>query len=261
MLIIGEKLNSSIPRTLEALNVHNETYFTEMIRAQEDGGADYIDINTALSGPKEASDMKWGVKLILEHSKCGIMLDSPNPDVIRNVLPAAGGRKVFINSVTLDEKYEPLYETIAAADASVVCLPISGRNIPPTAEQRLENTKKIADKLLSAGIPKERIYIDILVEAAATDTQAPMTALNTISVIKKELGLNTICGLSNVSFGLPRRGTLNAAFLAMGMAAGLDSALLDPTSAKIRETIAAANVLLGNDEFCLDYISFIRGLK
>ena len=88
-----------------------------------------------------------------------------------------------------------------------------------------------------------------------------MTALNTISVIKKELGLNTICGLSNVSFGLPRRGTLNAAFLAMGMAAGLDSALLDPTSAKIRETIAAANTLLGNDEFCLDYISFIRGLK
>ena len=260
MLIIGEKLNSSVPRTLDALRAHDEAYFIHLIRAQEEAGADYIDINTALTEAREVPDMKWGVDLILRHSDCGIMLDSPNPDVIRAVLPAAKERKLFINSISLDQKYEPLYEVIAQSGACTVCLPISGSSIPQTAQERLSNAEKITEKLISAGVPKENIYLDVLVEAAATDIHAPATALDTIRLIKKELGVNTICGLSNVSFGLPKRRALNTAFLAMAMAAGLDSALLDITSAGIREMLAAANALLGKDEYCMDYISFMRNL-
>lgn len=259
MLIIGEKLNSSVPRTLEALNAHNAEYLTDVIRLQEACGADYLDINTALTGENEIADMEWLVRLATEHTSCGIMIDSPNPEIIRAAIPFVKDRKLFINSITLDEKYESLYEDIRNSGGSVVCLPIVGRAIPMTAAERVANAKQIVEKLTATGIPKERIYIDVLVEAVATNSQAPSVTIDTIRSIKAELpGVSTVCGLSNISFGLPRRGILNATFLAMCMAAGLDSAILDVTSLKMQETLAAAKALLGEDDYCMDYISFIR---
>ena len=258
MLKIGEKLNSSIPKTLEALKNHDEAYLIDLIRRQEDCGADYLDINTALTGDAELADMEWVIGLARKHSGCGIMLDSPNPEIIRAAVPFAGDRKIFVNSITLDEKFESLYDLIREKHARVVCLPMTGRQIPETALQRLENAQLLSDKLKAHGVPEENIYVDALTEAVATASRAPSVTLETLRLLKERTSVRTICGLSNVSFGLPGRVRLNVFFLAMCMAAGADALILDPTSVRMQEALCTANALLGRDEYCLEYINYSR---
>ncbi len=258
MLKIGEKLNSSIPKTLEALKNHDEAYLIDLIRRQEECGADYLDINTALTGEAELADMEWVIDLAKKHSGCGIMIDSPNPEIIRDAVSFAGDRKLFINSITLDGKYETLYDMIREKQASVICLPMTGRGIPETAEQRVANAQRLAERLTAAGIPEEHIYIDALVEAVATAPQAPAVTLETIRLLKEQTSVKAVCGLSNVSFGLPGRVRLNASFLAMCMQAGADALILDPTSVRMQEALYTAEALLGRDEYCLEYINYSR---
>lgn len=258
MLKIGEKLNSSIPKTLEALKSHDEASLVELIRRQEECGADYLDINTALTGENELADMEWVIGLACRHSSCGIMIDSPNPEIIRDAVSFAGDRKIFINSISLDEKYEMLYDLIREKQASVICLPMTGREIPETAELRITNARALAQRLTAAGIPEERIYIDALVEAVATAAEAPSITLKTIRLLKEQTAVKSVCGLSNVSFGLPGRVRLNASFLAMCMQAGADALILDPTSARMQEALYTAEALLGRDEYCLEYINYSR---
>ncbi len=258
MLKIGEKLNSSIPKTLEALKNHDEKYLIDLICRQEDAGADYLDINTALTEENELANMKWVIGLAKEHSACGIMLDSPNPAIIKAAIPFVGDRKLFLNSITLEQKYEPLYELIRDTNASVVCLPMTGREIPQAAAQRIENAKQLEKQLTAAGVPAEHIYIDALVEAVATAPDAPSITLETIRLLNTQTNVKSICGLSNVSFGLPGRARLNAAFLAMCMQAGIDALILDPTSIRMQEALYTAEALLGKDDYCLEYINYSR---
>lgn len=258
MITIGEKLNSSIPKTLEAVSAHDEAYVIELIRRQAECGADYLDINTAVAGNEEA-DMEWLIGLVKTHSHCGMMIDSQNPETIRAVLPLCEGRPVILNSVTPDPSFEPLFPLLAACQAGVVCMPADGIGLVQSAGERAETAQKLCEKLVAAGIPQESIYVDIMAEALATADQAAVTVMETLREVRSRIpGARTVCGLSNISFGLPRRGLLNRAFLAMAMGSGLDSAILDVTAPSVRETLAACNALLGNDEFCMDYIGFVR---
>jgi 5-methyltetrahydrofolate corrinoid/iron sulfur protein methyltransferase len=259
MIKIGEKLNSSIPKILKALHTHDEDSIVEMVKSQSEGGADYLDINTALTGDKERQNLEWLIGLTLQHSACGLMIDSPNPDVIASCLHMAAGRAVIINSVSLDDKYDELIRIAGELGAGFVCLPISGKKIPKTAGERFENAARLIEKMKAFGIEEKMLYIDVLVEALATDDQAGLTALETIKRMRDGFpGVNTICGLSNISFGLPGRERINAAFLTMAMECGLRSAILDITSPAIREALYTGNALLGRDEYCLDYIGYYR---
>ncbi|MDD6235882.1 MAG: dihydropteroate synthase [Clostridiales bacterium] len=259
MLIIGEKLNSSIPKTLEAFQNRDTDAVVELIKKQERCGADYLDINTALTEAQENDTMRWAIDLILTHSRCDIMIDSPNIEAIKAALPHVQGRKVFINSISNDTAYEELLPVIKETGASVVCLPIAGREIPAKSEDRLKNAGLLIKKLTSAGIAANHIYIDVLAEALATQEKAAMTTINTIRLVKEKYPeVQTICGLSNISFGLPKRANLNAAFLAMALAGGLDAAILDCSSPRIQEMLYTAEALLGRDEYCMEYIGYCR---
>lgn len=122
MLVIGEKLNSSIPKTLEAFQKRNSDAVIELIKKQERFGANYLDINTALTGEQENDTMRWVVDLVLQHSRCDIMIDSPNIEAIKEVLPYIQGRKLFINSISTDKAYEELLPMIKETGASLcVC--------------------------------------------------------------------------------------------------------------------------------------------
>ena len=259
MLIIGEKLNSSVPKTLEALNSHNEKYLTETIKRQAQCGAQYLDINTALTRDKETENMLWVIKLALENSPCGIMIDSPEPQVILDCMPALEGRRAIVNSITLDDKYDALISAIKETQAGVVCLPIKGRAIPETAQERVENAALLINKLRSAKIEDDKIYIDILAEAVATNGEAAKTALETLRLIREQFPrIHTVCGLSNISFGLPLRAKLNAAFLTMAMQNGMDSVIADPTSETVMDAVYIAQAMLGEDEYCIEFINYIR---
>ncbi|MBQ7025621.1 MAG: dihydropteroate synthase, partial [Peptococcaceae bacterium] len=198
-------------------------------------------------------------ELTKANCSCGIVLDSPNPQVIMECLPLCNGRKVIVNSITLSDKYDRLISAVKECGAGVICLPISDGRIPADAESRFENAAKMIEKLQSVGIAPENIYIDVLIEAVATNQDAAATTLKTVAMLTKEYkDVNTVCGLSNVSFGLPCRAKLNSAFLSMLMSAGLKAAILDAASASIADTVCIANALLGEDEYCMDYITRFR---
>lgn len=259
MLKIGEKLNSSIPSTLAAMKERDDDTLIRLIRDQEAGGAAYLDINTALVEQGEEQELQRIVAMALRESGCGIMLDSPNAQVLAGAIPAAAGRPLMVNSISLDDRYDPLLPLIREAAAGVVCLPMADGRIPADPRQRADNAERLVHKLAAAGIPTDKIWIDVLAESVATSDCAARAALETIRLVKERLPqANTLCGLSNISFGLPRRAVINSAFLIMALSYGLDGAILDVGSEKVRTALLAAEAVLGQDEFCLEYIDAMR---
>ena len=255
MLKIGEKLNSSIPKTLAAMKDRDDPALIQLIRDQAKGGAEYLDINTAMLGEAEPKELLRVVGMALKESTCGIMLDSPNIDVLVQVLPHVGNRPVMVNSITLDGRYDALLPLIRDTNAGVVCLPMADGRIPLDPRQRTDNAESLADKLTKAGIPAHHIWIDVLAESVATSDRAAQAALESIWLVKERIPeVRTLCGLSNISFGLPVRKNINQAFRVLAMNAGMDSAIVDPTNKNMIGMIYATNALLERDEYCLQYI-------
>ncbi len=258
MIIIGEKLNSSIPSSFEAMKSGDDAILA-LIKKQEAAGADYIDINTALFEEKELEMMNKIAKLVCENTSLGVVLDSPNAQVLVEAIKSCTADRIIVNSVTTDERIDELTPVIAEKGCGVVVLPIDTENgIPDTAEGRLLNAKKAIEKLTGAGIGEDLIYVDSICETLATcDTNATVS-LKTIELIKKETKANTVCGLSNISFGLPKRQFINSSFLSIAMYLGLDAAIIDASSPELTKARFSAGAVCGRDEYCMEYISFIR---
>ncbi|HOV41802.1 MAG TPA: dihydropteroate synthase [Oscillospiraceae bacterium] len=257
MIILGEKLNSSIPSTLEAINSKNDEYIISLCKKQEECGAHYLDINTALADD-ELEAMLYVLKLAQDNTECGIMLDSPNVEVVKEAIKHIKGRSIIINSITLDERHE-LIDTAKEYDAGLVALPLTEDGIPETPEERLENAKKLVEIVSAKGIEIDKLYIDIIVEALAVNGEAGKRAIETARLIRNEFPeVHLTCGLSNISFGLPKRVNINTAFIPALMCAGVDSAIIDITSERTQDMIAASKALCGIDEYCMEYIERFR---
>lgn len=258
MIIIGEKLNTSIPKTQAAVAQKDLEYLTGLIRSQVECGADFLDINTAVGVENEPESLAWLANLVMEHSKVGIMLDSPSPEVVSNVIPIIKDRPVIVNSVTLTDRLEIL-PVIRDTGAWVVGLPIDGDGIPDSAGKRADNAERLIRIITQAGIPPEKIFIDVLAESLAVADLNLMTALGTIPLIRRvNPEVKTVCGVSNVSFGLPQRININCAFLTAAVIAGLDAAILDIASPVVKTALISSLAVAGKDEYCLRYISHIR---
>lgn len=259
MIFIGEKLNSSIKRALEAFESRDEKAVLELAKIQLDGGADYLDVNTAMCSD-EAETMIWACRLILNEFGCGIMADSPDPGVIERLYSEVEIKKSIINSVTIDpERFEPVTSLAKKYDAGVVAMPIGAGAMPADAAERVNNSSELIEKLNAEGIDNGRIYVDIIVEAAGANYLAPEYALSATAQIREKYpDVHITAGLSNISFGLPKRVVINRAFLCLLMRSGLDSAILDTSNADMMLTAAAANMLTGKDEFCMNYLTVFR---
>lgn len=256
MILIAERLNSSVKATLTALLNNDIEYLTETAKKQAEAGADYIDINAALLGEREL----WGLTLlfdvVLKNTRCGVMIDSPNPYSVMALIEKVEGRPFIINSVALDSRLEVLKEVIKQSGCGVVALPMC-EHIPGSAGERVDNAKRVVDKL---DIEHSRIYIDALAVSAAGKHSEIKATLDTIYAIRKELPeVHIVCGVSNVSFGLPKRSIINGAFLTTAMYNGLDAAILDVTDKEIKKAVALGGLISGKDEYCMEYISYIRG--
>ncbi len=261
MILIGEKLVSSIPRTLAAMQARNFAALDRMIERQIEAGARYLDVNTALLGEDELPMMLELIARIGAHEGVGVMIDSPSAKVLGAALKANAGMDIIVNSVTVTERIDELLPLIAGTSVGVVGMPVAER-MPQNARERVENAERLIARLTEAGIPLEKIYIDCVVETLATDDGNPMKSIETIRELRARYGdVHLIAGLSNISYGLPNRAALNAAFLAMAVGAGLDSAILDVTSAQMRLAIAATRAVAGEDEYSMDYIALCRELR
>ncbi|MBE7019256.1 MAG: dihydropteroate synthase [Ruminococcaceae bacterium] len=263
MLIISEKLNSSIPSVLEFFQKKDDDALIELIKKQESAGATYIDINTAVLQDGELDAMLYAIDLVKKNSKLGIMIDTPNVSVVHKAVEAAEGSNIIINSVTVSERIDELMDLFKShPDMMVVGLPIPKAGIPHTAEERVRYAGEIIEKFAANGIGEERIFIDVLVEALAVGDNNAALCLETLRLLKETYpNVKTTGGFSNISFGLPKRMVLNTAFLAMAMYQGLDSAIMDPAPDAMRKSYRAINALLGKDEYCMDYIDEIRGTE
>lgn len=257
MIILGEKLNSSIPSTLEAIQTGNDESLITLCKKQEECGAHFLDINTAIADD-ELSAMLHIIDLAQAHTNCGIMIDSPNVEVVREALTRVHDREIIINSITMDERHE-LIALAKEYNTGLVALPISENGIPEFAEERLENAKTLVKIITDGGVSADKIYLDIVVETLAVNGNAALNAIETARLIHAEFpDIHLTCGLSNISFGLPKRVNINTAFVPVLMCAGVDSAIIDITSEKTRAAVISARALCGQDEYCMDYLEEFR---
>jgi len=259
MVIVGERINSSRKGIEPALRNRNAGFITKEARDQVEAGAHVIDVNTATLMDGEIESLKWAVQLIQDSSDVTICIDSPNPAAVEEVLPLCRG-KAMVNSITAEtERYAKLIGSIQQYKPNLVGLCMDDRGMPDTAEDRIRIASDLIGKLTKDGVPIGDIYIDPVVTPVSTDTRYGVAVLDAIEAIMKGFpGVHTICGLSNVSFGLPNRKLVNQMFLVMAMTKGLDAVILDPCDKRIMANLITTMTLLGKDDFCMNYITASR---
>lgn len=203
--------------------------------------------------------MEWAVKLIQEVVDVPLAIDSSSPEAMEAGLMNCN-QSPFLNSVSAEpDRLEPFLKLAAKYNTLVVALPIKNSGIPAEASERLAICKAIAELAAQKGIVPERLYFDPLVLPLGVDTQNPSVTIATIHQVKAEIpGARTLVGLSNVSYGLPKRELLNQIFLVLCLQAGLDAALLNPTDNRMMATLKTAETLLHRDKMCINYLRAYR---
>jgi cobalamin-dependent methionine synthase I len=259
MLIIGERINATNKSVGQAIASRDKGFLAELARKQVDAGADFIDVNAGASGAGEgegAAAMEWLVDIVQEAVDKPLCIDSDNPYVIEAALKRYRGEKVMINSVNAEpEKLERIGRLAVEWNATVVALVMKGGNIPRVVEERMEAAETIMEHLVRLGVSEDHIYFDPLVLPISVDTSQGLVTLKTIERIKARFpSARTVMGLSNISYGLPNRGTVNRSFMLMSAAAGLDAAILDPLDASMMSLVRVGDMLTGNDHGCRKYI-------
>jgi len=256
LLVIGERVNSTRKGIQEALQKRDEAFITEEVKAQIEGGAHVIDLNAATLMEGEIECLKWLVPLVQEVADVPICLDSPNPKAMEEILPLCE-KKPIVNSITGEsERYESLIPIIKEHKPKVIALTIDDSGMPSTAEDRVRIATDLIQKLTADGVSIEDIYVDPVVTPVSTDVSSGKAVLDAIETIMEKFpGVHTVCGLSNVSFGLPKRKQINQIFLVLALSKGLDAVILDPCDKRMMANLITTLMLLGEDEFCMNYIN------
>jgi 5-methyltetrahydrofolate--homocysteine methyltransferase len=253
-------INASRKDVREKIGTKNIDAVAGLASAQYQAGADYIDVNAGVFGDKEPEFLKWLVQTVQEAVDLPCCIDSPNPKAIEAALEVHSG-PALINSVSLEKgRMEEVVPLLNRGESHhVVALCMSDEGMPETTEQRLAIADKLIGRLTENDITVDRIHVDPLVQPISTQGNFGIEFLNAVSAImKNHEGIHTICGLSNISFGLPARRYLNRTFGIMAVANGLDGAIVDPTDKQLMGALITAETLAGKDDFCANYLKAYR---
>jgi 5-methyltetrahydrofolate--homocysteine methyltransferase len=245
-VLIGERINPSGKKKMaEALRTDNLDVICEEAIAQVQAGADVLDVNVNTLGVDEVTMLPRIVRVLMEKVDVPLCFDCTNPSALKAALKVYKG-KPLINSVSGEEQsLAKILPLVKEYGASVIGLIQDDAGIPGDAEQRLVVARKIVERAGSVGIPPEDVIIDCLSLAVGANTKAGLVTIESIQLVKAELGQNMTMGASNISFGLPDRTLLDNAFLAIIIAAGVNCPIVDV--AKVHLTALAADMVLGND--------------
>ncbi|WP_099191908.1 homocysteine S-methyltransferase family protein [Tepidibacter mesophilus] len=254
--IIGERINPTANKKLsQKIKDGDFLIAQEEAQIQVSNKAHVIDVNVGVDGIDEADVMKNLINLIQKNVNAPLSIDSTDKDVLEEGLRNYHG-KAIVNSVNGEEKsLESILPIVKRYGAGVIGLTLDEKGIPNSAKERLEIAKKIVNRCIEYNIPKKDIYIDPLCISVSTDSNAAMETLKSIKIIKEELDVNIVLGVSNISFGLPSRSKLNSSFLSMAISNGLDLAILNPLDENIMNSYQAASVLSNRDENAINYIN------
>jgi 5-methyltetrahydrofolate--homocysteine methyltransferase len=258
--LIGERINPTGRRIFqEQLRAGDLSAIERDVKAQVEGGADVLDVNMGVPLTDEPELLAKAITMVQELTDLPICIDSSVVEALEAGLSVYQGR-ALVNSVTAeDERMEQILPLVKRYDAAIIALPNDADEIPMEADRRLELVQHVVDVATKEyGIAKADIVIDPLAMPIGADTSNAVTTMETMRRIRDVHGLNMTCGASNVSFGMPARHALGAAFLPMAMTAGLTSAIMDTRTPQIVEAVKAADLLLGHDEWGGEWIAAHR---
>lgn len=261
MLIIGEKINTSRKEVQAAVEKKDAAFIRSLARRQHEAGANYIDVNCGTFINDEAELLSWVVQEVQQElGPVPLCIDSPNPAAVDAALKVHRGQ-AMLNSISGEkERYDALEPLILQYNCKVVVLTMDDESgIPPDAQTRYEISAGLIKKLNEQGVKHDDIYIDPLIQPVSVDTGNGLYAAETIRLVKENFPeAHAVCGLSNISYGLPKRKLLNRAYLVMCAVYGLDSVILDPEDKEIMALVHAAGVLLNRDPYCGKFLKAYR---
>ena len=260
MIIIGEKINGSIPIVADAIARRDSEFIKARARMQEEAGATFIDCCASVPEAQEVETLKWMIDCIQEVSDLPISVDSPSAKVLSEAYKFCKRPGLF-NSVSGEGDKIDIIFPIMAENKKWECIALCSDDtgIPKNAADRLKVFDKIMAKAKEYGIRPSRLHIDPLVEMLCTSENGIETNTEVISTIREKYpSIHITAAVSNISFNLPVRKMVNLGFTVLAMNAGLDSAILDPTNRDMMGVIFATEALLGMDDYCMEYISAYR---
>ncbi|AFM00433.1 MULTISPECIES: methyltetrahydrofolate cobalamin methyltransferase [Desulfitobacterium] len=260
MLIVGELINTSRTEIRTAALNRDAKTIQQVAKAQEEAGASYLDVNCGNLVEQEIATMRWLVDTLQEVSTLPLSIDSPNPTALTEGLQRARHGQPMINSISNESaRWRAVVPLVLEYKTKIIALCIEDSGMPKGLEDRLRIADSIINKLVQAGVPLEDIYIDPLVTPISTDQKNGKILLNVIRTIMENYpGIHTICGLSNISYGLPARKVLNRLFMVQTMSAGMDSYILNPTDKGMLGSLKGSMALLGLDRHCRAYNNAYR---
>jgi 5-methyltetrahydrofolate--homocysteine methyltransferase len=259
MKIIGEKINGTRKRVAQAIAERDANFIRDLAQKQTEAGAAWLDVNAGTHPAQEPADLVWLIETIQTAVKTPLCLDSANPKALQIAIQAVN-QTPMINSISGEpDRLENVLPLVAEHGCRVIALAMDDKKIPETSAARVEVIHKVVAATRAAGVPDEHLYVDPLAMTLGTKTNSAMTFIETmraVHVVYPEVHFTA--GLSNISFGLPARSFVNRAFLTLAIAAGLDSAILDPLDKELQAAMLAAHLVLGRDKHCLNYTRAYR---
>jgi 5-methyltetrahydrofolate--homocysteine methyltransferase len=258
-VMIGERIN---PTGRKVLAAEMKAGIMDRVKAdavaQVEAGAQMLDVNAGVPGIDEPALLVAAIRAVSEVTDVPICIDSSVIEALEAALAVYEG-KALVNSVTAEaERMDRILPVVKKYGAAVIGMSNDETGITMVPQERVEIARRIIERAAYYGIPREDVIIDPIAMTVAADPQAGLVTLETMRLVKEQLGNNMTCGASNVSFGLPDRSVLNAAFFPVAMHAGLSCAITNPLIQEVRKAVLASDLLLGHDEYAMRWISVFR---
>jgi 5-methyltetrahydrofolate--homocysteine methyltransferase len=263
MLIVAERVNASRKVIRAALEKLDAAAIANEVRIQADAGAHYIDVNGGTFPGREAELLCWLVDTAQGATELPLCLDSADPDALAAALARVKGEQPMINSINLEpERFARVLPLAREHQAKLIAL-AQGDGVPAaTVPEKVELATRLVEQLLKGGMVLDDIYVDPLVFPVGTDSNSALATVTAMREIMVRFpGVHTICGLTNVSHGLPARKLVNRTFLAGAIANGMDAAIIDPTDPLLMATLLGAEAVFGRDEYCVNFIDAFQAGK
>lgn len=257
--VIGERINTSRKLVQAAVAERNADYIIDDVKKQEAAGAAYIDVNAGARIGHEKEDMEWLLDTIQPHVSLPLTLDSPDPAILEMAF-AKVEKTPMINSISLEkERFDAMIPFLKGKACKVIALCMDDAGMPDSSDDIVARAKTLISELNAIGIATSDIYVDPLVQPISTDTAKGTMVLNAVKMIKGLYpDVHITGGLSNISYGLPQRKIINRSFVTLMMGVGMDSAIIDPLDKKMMADITTADMLMGKDDYCMNYLKGVR---
>lgn len=257
--VIGERINTTLKKVQAAVVAGDADYIKEDVKKQEACGATYIDVNAGARIGHEKEDMAWLLSVIQKATELPLCLDSPDPEVLEMAYGMVK-QTPMINSISLEkERFNAMIPFLNGKDCKIIALCMDDAGMPKSADDIIDRAKRIVGELEKIGMKREDIFVDPLIQPISVDSSNGSMVMDAVKSIMTDIpGVHTTGGLSNISYGLPQRKIINRIFLSMMMTQGFDAAIMDPLDKEIMTVLKTAEMLKGNDNFCMNYLKGVR---